>query len=541
MKQKYRWLFGALALIASASILFGCKPNVPPSSEPAKITVTVQGDEKVTVQEPKTFQVDKGSVWKTVKEKVKVTYTVGYELSNWKLGNKEGTALTDAHVFTENTTVYAVSKTKGSITYTVKHLQQNESGTDYTEVETDRETKTGTTGTNTEAVAKVYAGFTAQTIMQKPIVADGSTVIEVKYDRNEITLTLNLDGGNIGGKTDDVTVKGKFGAKVEKPSAPTKTGYTFNGWNPNLPDAFPAENTTYTVLQKSDPVPFTTVQYDRLKDYLNSPTNPPAADGVYYIEVTRLTNTDLKSSSWGTPSPLGQILKDCGKKVALKLSGAITVIGEHAFSGCMELTSITMPYGITEISWAAFLNCTGLTNVTIPNSVTAIGKSAFFGCTKLTEVHLPASLNEIRENPFSGCIHHTKLTVDAENRKYKSENNMVYTLDMKTLVCAAGGLTNITIPNSVTAIGKGSFSGCTGLTAVAIGTDVTKIDKMAFYECLNLSNITIKSTVLTDIDSEAFKGIKDDAQFTVKTEAVKTLLHTQGYIAEDRITVNPSL
>ena len=118
---------------------------------------------------------------------------------------------------------------------------------------------------------------------------------------------------------------------------------------------------------------------------------------------------------------------------------------------------------------------------------------------------------------------------------------MVYTLDMKTLVCAAGGLTNITIPNSVTAIGKGSFSGCTGLTAVAIGTDVTKIDKMAFYECLNLSNITIKSTVLTDIDSEAFKGIKDDAQFTVKTEAVKTLLHTQGYIAEDRITVNPSL
>ena len=119
MKQKYRWFFGALALIVSASILFGCKSNIHPSSEAAKITVTVQGDEQVTVQEPKTFQVDKGSVWKTVKEKVKVTYTVGYELSNWKLGNKEGTALTDAHVFTENTTVYAVSKKK-TITITVK-------------------------------------------------------------------------------------------------------------------------------------------------------------------------------------------------------------------------------------------------------------------------------------------------------------------------------------------------------------------------------------------------------------------------------------
>ena len=95
---------------------------------------------------------------------------------------------------------------------------------------------------------------------------------------------------------------------------------------------------------------------------------------------------------------------------------------------------------------------------------------------------------------------------------------MVYTSDMKTLVCAAGGLTNITIPNSVTAISE-----------------------HAFYECLNLSNITIKSTGLTDITPETFKWIKDHARFTVKTEAVKTLLHTQGYIAEDRITVNPSL
>ena len=407
--------------------------------------------------------------------------------------------------------------------------------------------------------------------MQKPIVADGSTVIEVKYDRNEITLTLNLDGGNIGGKTDDVTVKGKFGAKVEKPSAPAKTGYTFNEWKPNLPDAFPAENTTYTALWKSNPV-----QYDRLKDYLNSPTDPPAADGVYYIEVTRLTNTDLESSSSDTPSPLGKILKDCGKKVALKLSGDITVIGKRAFYGCTELTSIIIPEEVTEISWAAFQNCTKLTeihlpaslnkieenpfwgcenltvitiaptnrtygckdsivydknekkalfaaqgitgSITIPDGITAIGANAFSYRTKLTEIHLPASLNKIEGNPFSSCIHHTKLTVDAKNRKYKSENNMVYTSDMKTLVCAAGGLTNITIPNSVTAISE-----------------------HAFYECLNLSNITIKSTGLTDITPETFKWIKDHARFTVKTEAVKTLLHTQGYIAEDKITVNPSL
>ncbi len=180
--------------------------------------------------------------------------------------------------------------------------------------------------------------------------------------------------------------------------------------------------------------------------------------------------------------------------------------------------SITIPDGITAIGASAFSYRTKLENVTILEGVTEIGRKAFQGCTKLTEIHLPASLNKIEGNPFSGCIHHTKLTVDAKNRKYKSENNMVYTLNMQTLVCAAGGLTSITIPNSVTAISE-----------------------HAFYECLNLSNITIKSTGLTDITPETFKWIKDHARFTVKTEAVKTLLHTQGYIAEDRITVNPSL
>lgn len=122
MKQKYSRLFGVLALIASASILFGCKQNIGTKDNSSlaavKITVTVQGDEQVIVQEPKTFQVDKESVWKTVKEKVKVTYKDGYELLRWNVGNKDGKVLTDEYVFTENTTVFAVSKLEGDYTIT---------------------------------------------------------------------------------------------------------------------------------------------------------------------------------------------------------------------------------------------------------------------------------------------------------------------------------------------------------------------------------------------------------------------------------------
>jgi len=45
------------------------------------------------------------------------------------------------------------------------------------------------------------------------------------------------------------------------------------------------------------------------------------------------------------------------------------------------------------------------------------------------------------------------------------------------------GLTNITIPNSVTRIGDYSFYECIGLTSVTIGTGVTSISYYAFYNC----------------------------------------------------------
>ena len=57
-------------------------------------------------------------------------------------------------------------------------------------------------------------------------------------EKKEITLTLNLDGGE--GQTE---ITGKYGVTVTNP---TKNGYTFACWNPELPTTFPAESATYT-------------------------------------------------------------------------------------------------------------------------------------------------------------------------------------------------------------------------------------------------------------------------------------------------------
>ena len=131
-----------------------------------------------------------------------------------------------------------VTYTGTATTYTVKHLLQNTDGKTYTEDAS--ETIDGTTGTTTVAAARAYKGFTSQEVSQAKVNADGSTVVEIKYDRNSYRLTWNTDGGSYVEPSDIL-----YGASIILPEEPTKLGHTFKGWA-NCPATMPAEDTTVT-------------------------------------------------------------------------------------------------------------------------------------------------------------------------------------------------------------------------------------------------------------------------------------------------------
>ena len=131
-----------------------------------------------------------------------------------------------------------VTYTGTATTYTVKHLLQNTDGKTYTEDAS--ETINGTTGTTTVAAARAYKGFTAQEVNQAKVNADGSTVVEIKYDRNSYRFTWNTDGGSYVEPSDIL-----YDASITLPKEPTKLGYTFKGWD-NCPATMPAEDTTVT-------------------------------------------------------------------------------------------------------------------------------------------------------------------------------------------------------------------------------------------------------------------------------------------------------
>jgi uncharacterized repeat protein (TIGR02543 family) len=65
--------------------------------------------------------------------------------------------------------------------------------------------------------------------------------ITAKWTINQYTITFDTDGGS---GIDPITAD--YGTEVTAPAEPTKTGYTFVGWEPALPTTMPAEDVTIT-------------------------------------------------------------------------------------------------------------------------------------------------------------------------------------------------------------------------------------------------------------------------------------------------------
>ena len=92
------------------------------------------------------------------------------------------------------------------------------------------------------------------------------------------------------------------------------------------------------------------------------------------------------------------------------IPGSVTAIGDNAFCGIDEMTSVQIPESVTSIGAGAFAFCFGLTgDLTIPNSVRTIGSGAFFQCEGFDgTLTLGEGVTYIGDEAFRKCSHFTR-------------------------------------------------------------------------------------------------------------------------------------
>ena len=179
----------------------------------------------------------------------------GYTFAGWNTqANGSGTKYMPGNKVLVDTMapgnhLYAIWVKGTGTPYEVHHYLERLEGA-YLAVPDEKDNLRGETGAWTAAAAKSYDGFTPMGFAQEMIKADGSTVVKIFYTRNSYLLTYkdSLSAGVYASQTY------KYGAAVTAIADPTKTGYTFTGWSPAVPDTMPAwALTVYAQWRKTTP------------------------------------------------------------------------------------------------------------------------------------------------------------------------------------------------------------------------------------------------------------------------------------------------
>ena len=192
--------------------------------------------------------------------------------------------------------VYEVIYMPSEVNYTVNHYIQNTMDDGYTLADT----VTGKAFTNVFVstlgdLSKDYEGcYSLLYDDTVRIAADGSTVIDIKYDRKYFLLNFDLAGG-YGVEP----IYARYGAPVTV-GTPTRAGYIFAGWDTTPPVTVPAYNGKFTAQWTEDKAGFTVVFW-----YENADDNGYSVAGTYG-PVDVAPDTTVKSDDYKNQSFTGR-------------------------------------------------------------------------------------------------------------------------------------------------------------------------------------------------------------------------------------------
>ena len=247
----------------------------------------------------------------------------------------------------------------------------------------------------------------------------------------------------------------------------------------------------------------------------------------------------------------------CKSLKTIKIPSGVTTIPDQCFNGCSSLESVTIPEGVTTIGDRAFYE-NRLKNLTLPSTITSIGKGAFSCYSSnlqsiVCNTVIPPVLGD---NAFGSSVKDIKVPLSSIAAYRQAEgwknftnyyggdvvnNGITYRIDdnSATITAAEATLTEanipssvefegnqypvikindevffgnanlivVTLPESLTTLGREAFSFCKSLKTIKIPSGVTAIPGRCFYGCSSLESVTIPEGV-TAIVGSAFEHCK---------------------------------
>lgn len=214
---------------------------------------------------------------------------------------------------------------------------------------------------------------------------------------------------------------------------------------------------------------------------------------------------------------------NCSSLGTVKLNRRVYAIGDRAFAGS-GLKKITLNSNMQYIGNGAFKG-TNIKKLSLPGKVTFIGNKVFANCEKLRTIRIPSSVKGINPGAFNNCVSLRAINVSGGNKKYSSEQGVLYNKDKTLLIqyplhkmaksfrvpssvkkirqhAFAGNEYLYHVTTGAKVIGKGAFAKMKLRSATILnGTKVIKLD--AFETNSSLSKVTLPDSVVT-IEMDAF-------------------------------------